>query len=92
VKWICVLFNSKDGPKVDNHLVITVEIALIIEANSLMTASIYSEMEKHEIIIKLLLPFFSILFGKPKYTSISRKDLMFNKNLWLKLFLVVTLC
>jgi hypothetical protein len=43
-------------------------------AFSLMTASIYNEMAKREIIMKLLLPFFPILFGKPKYTSISRKD------------------
>ncbi len=61
-------------------------------ASALMAASIYNEMTKRKIIMKLLLPFFPILFGKPKYTSISRKDLMFNKNLWLKLFLVVTLC
>jgi hypothetical protein len=40
----------------------------------LMTSSIYNEMAKREIIMKLLLPFFPILFGKPKYTSISRKD------------------
>jgi hypothetical protein len=90
VKWICVLFNLKDGPKVFNHLVIIVEIALIIEANSLMTTSIYSEKEKREIIMKLLLSFFPFLFGKPKWTS--RKDLMSNKNLRLKLFLEVTLC
>jgi hypothetical protein len=43
-------------------------------AFALMTSSIYNEMAKREIIMKLLLPFFPILFGKPKYTSISRKD------------------
>jgi hypothetical protein len=43
-------------------------------ASALMAASIYNELAKRKITMKLLLPFIPILFGKSTYTSILGKN------------------